>query len=234
MLSAAEAADPGERIEFRDSIAAFGRESIAPMTSWLGDRRLGAFAVRVLLRIGEQQQHAIAVLDALQSADRYTLTDPLSRDVSDAIARIESSVGTAGSRRARRPRREPWPGNRQPTTLELRFHEAMLDVFRLAGEATRRRRPDGTIARGYWASYFLRGVRSHGGPEYARRLLRMVGTTEGFQRLEEEGRLDLTMEALALRPEYVELFTDTELSIAARRLRGVRPNGPSTTPADVS
>lgn len=94
----------------------------------------------------------------------------------------------------------------------------MLDVFRLAGEATRRTRPDGTIERGYWASYFLRGVRNHGGPEYAHQLLRKEGTTDGFQRLKEEGRLDLTMEALVLRPEYTTLFTDEERRVAAHRL----------------
>lgn len=94
----------------------------------------------------------------------------------------------------------------------------MLDVFRLAGEATRRTRPDGTIERGYWASYFLRGVRNHGGPEYAHQLLRKEGTTDGFQRLREEGRLDLTMEALVLRPEYTTLFTDEERRVAAHRL----------------
>ncbi len=94
----------------------------------------------------------------------------------------------------------------------------MLDVFRLAGEATRRKRSDGTSERGYWASYFLRGVRNHGGPDYAHQLLRKEGTTDGFQRLKEEGRLDLTMEALVLRPEYAELFSDEERRVAAHRL----------------
>jgi hypothetical protein len=94
----------------------------------------------------------------------------------------------------------------------------MLDIFRLAGEATRRHRSDGTTVRGYWASYFLRGVRNHGGLAYARQLLHREGTTEGFQRLTEEGRLDLTMEALVLMPEYAELFSDDELRVAAHRL----------------
>jgi hypothetical protein len=94
----------------------------------------------------------------------------------------------------------------------------MLSIFTLAGEATRRVRADGSMSRGYWASYFLRGVRNHGGPEYARRLLRREGTTDGFQRLREERRLDLTMEALVLRPEYAELFTAEERQVAAHRL----------------
>jgi hypothetical protein len=94
----------------------------------------------------------------------------------------------------------------------------MLDIFRLAGEATRRPRPDGTTQRGYWASYFLRGVRNHGGPKYARQLLRAADTSAGFQRLTDEGRLDLTVEALVLRPEYEPLFADEDRKIAARRL----------------
>jgi hypothetical protein len=111
-----------------------------------------------------------------------------------------------------------WPGSRSVSAIELRFHDDMLDIFRLAGEATRRRRPDGTFARGYWASYFLRGVRNHGGPEYARQLLRKTGTSEGFQRLSDEGRLDLTAEALVLRSAYLTMFTEDERRIAADRL----------------
>ena len=94
----------------------------------------------------------------------------------------------------------------------------MLDIFRLAGEATRKRRSDGTFVRGYWASYFLRGVRNHGGLAYAHQLLLADGTTAGFERLAEEGRLDLTMEALVLRKEYRTLFSEHEIQVASSRL----------------
>ena len=94
----------------------------------------------------------------------------------------------------------------------------MLDIFRLAGEATRKTRSDGTVIRGYWASYFLRGSRNHGGLAYAHQLLAVEGTTDGFSRLQHEGRLELTMEALVLRPEYAELFSQHERQIAASRL----------------
>jgi hypothetical protein len=65
--------------------------------------------------------------------------------------------------------------------------------------------------------HFLLGVRNHGGPEYAHQVLRKYGTTNGFQRLTDEGRLDLTVEALVLRPEYKSLFTEGERRIAAHR-----------------
>lgn len=230
LLSAADKADPAVRIEFRDAIASFGRQAIPPMTSWLRDRRLGAFAVRVLIRIGEQQRHANAVHEALQSVGRHSVTDAVARDMSDAIDRLTRSQSGHGTLPARS---QQWPGDQPVTALERRFHEAMLEIFQLAGEATRRRRPDGTIARGYWASYFLRGVRNHGGLEYARRLLRTPGTTDGFQRLAEEGRLDLTMEALVLKPQFSRLFTEAELSIASRRLGGRAPQSDGTDAAAI-
>jgi hypothetical protein len=94
----------------------------------------------------------------------------------------------------------------------------MVDIFTLAGEATRKERPDGTFIRGYLASYFLRGVRNNGGVAYAHQLLQATGTTAGFERLKEENRLDLTMEALVLRPEFDLLFSADERQIAASRL----------------
>jgi hypothetical protein len=221
LLSAAADAAPGDRIAFRDPIAAFGADAIRPIAAWLVDQRLGAFAVRVLVRIGQKPQHIQEVRRALQSVATTALSPAVARDVTDAVSLLAPSTGRAHGRQV--PEQLPWPGDRDVTPLESRFHEAMLEIYKLAGEATRRRRPDGTIERGYWANYFLRAVRTHGGRDYARRLLRMQGTTEGFERLKKEQRLDLTMEALVLRPEYAPLFTDVELSIASRRVGGLLP-----------
>lgn len=220
LLEAASAADPSERIQFRDPIAAHGASAIPQLRRWLVDARLSAFAVRTLEKIAADPPNRRAVLDALRSVDARAVSEWTRRDVADAVARITGDAprsGRAGGPARRQPV-EQWPGSRVVSPLELRFHDDMLDVFRLAGEATRRTRPDGTIERGYWASYFLRGVRNHGGPEYAHQLLRKEGTTDGFQRLKEEGRLDLTMEALVLRSEYTTLFTDEERRVAAHRL----------------
>jgi len=234
LLEAASAADPGVRIELRDPIARHGGPAVPRLRAWLGDPRLSAFAVRTLEKVAADPANRHAVLDAFRSLDSRAVSEAVVRDVADALARIKGTVPRTGG--ARTPaRREPvaaWPGSRAVSSLELRFHDAMLDVFRLAGEATRRPRSDGTTARGYWASYFLRGVRNHGGPDSAHQLLRKEGTTHGFQRLKEEGRLDLTMEALVLRPEYAELFTEEERRVAAHRLAeaGYQPlqaSGPS-------
>lgn len=189
LLEAASAADPSVRIQFRDPIAAHGTAAIPRLRVWLVDARLSAFAVRTLEKIAADPPNRRAVLDALGSLDPQAVSEWTRRDVADAVTRITGkaprSGGTGGPGRTQPV--EQWPGSRVVSPLELRFHDDMLDVFRLAGEATRRTRPDGTIERGYWASYFLRGVRNHGGPEYAHQLLRKEGTTDGFQRLKEEG-----------------------------------------------
>jgi hypothetical protein len=107
-----------------------------------------------------------------------------------------------------------------PSIVEVRFHQAMLDVFELAGRET-----------GYWANYFLRSVRIEGGLATARKLLWKSGTSKGFERLKAEGRLDLSMEAVMLKPEFRELFSETELARASDRLlaHGYRPNRGGST-----
>jgi hypothetical protein len=92
--------------------------------------------------------------------------------------------------------------------LDKQFERDMLEtVYRTAGRET-----------GYWASYFLRAVKRHGGVAAARRMLGKKGLSKGLTTLREKGRLDLAMETLVLRPEYRGLFTDEERAIAARRL----------------
>lgn len=220
LLEAASAAGPGKRIEYRDRIADFGARAIPSLKVWLPDARLGAFAVRTLEKIAADPANRQAVLDAFASLEFQAVAERVATDVSDAVGQLRTDRVRSGVRAKPSPRATPeqWPGTRRVSAHELRFHEDMLDIFRLAGEATRRPRPDGTTARGYWASYFLRGVRNHGGPEYAHQLLRKEGTTDGFQRLTEERRLDLTVEALVLHPEYADLFSEEERRIAAHRL----------------
>ena len=217
LLADALQASPADRIELRDAIAAHGAQAILPMAEWLTDPKLGGFAVRVLTKIAEDKRARAAVLNVLEPAVERGLPSAVASDVGEALDRL-APRGAAGV--TRRPRSPEWPGARAVTALELRFHEAMLDIYRSAGEATRRQRPDGTYERGYWPTYFLRAVRNHGGPDYARQLLHAEGTSSGFQRLADAGRLDLTAEALILRPEFEPLFTAEERSIAARRLRG--------------
>lgn len=91
--------------------------------------------------------------------------------------------------------------------LEERFHCAMIEIY----EAEKRET-------GVNAAYFLRMISDHGGVEAARRLLDKDTPSEGFTRLWEFNRLDLTVEALVLKPKFASLFSDKEMAIARDRL----------------
>jgi hypothetical protein len=94
-----------------------------------------------------------------------------------------------------------------PTELEKRFHAAMLDVYQRAKTEA-----------GYNASRFLSMVTEQGGYEAARTLLHASNVSDGYTALWERKRLDLTVEAIILRPEWQDLFSELERDIARRRL----------------
>jgi 5-methylcytosine-specific restriction protein A len=102
----------------------------------------------------------------------------------------------------------------QRAALEAKLHEAMLDLYERAGREA-----------GYWANYFLRTVKRHGGFVTACRMLKPNATDKidkGLQALIEVGRADeLSVEAIALSPEFRLLFTPAELAEASRRLENV-------------
>ena len=60
-----------------------------------------------------------------------------------------------------------------------------------------------------------------GGLETARRLLQKTDLSEGFVTLWTIGRLDLTVEAHVIKPEFRPLFTSQEIAIAEQRLKEV-------------
>ena len=92
--------------------------------------------------------------------------------------------------------------------LELQFHEAMLDIYRCAKSEA-----------GYTASYFLQMVTQNGGLESARRLINSDTPSEGYTRLWELGRLNISVEALVNDdPRWHGLFTRRELKRAHARL----------------
>lgn len=87
------------------------------------------------------------------------------------------------------------------------FDEAMRDVYTRAY-----READ------YSANLYLRMLTEHGPLETAHRLLAASTPSAGFTALWEKGRLDLTVEALVLRPEFQVFFGDDELQTARDRL----------------
>ncbi len=92
---------------------------------------------------------------------------------------------------------------------ETEFDKAMMDIYSRAKSECN-----------YTASYFLRMLLEHRGVETARILLAEGKTPqEGFTRLWECGRLDLTVECLVLNERFRGLFGDRERETARRRLR---------------
>jgi len=93
------------------------------------------------------------------------------------------------------------------TKLKKSFHAAMIDVYvRAKSEAE------------YIASRFLTMVTEQGGYEAARTLLHASSVSDGYTALWERKRLDLTVEAVILRPEWHDLFSEEERNIARERL----------------
>jgi len=91
--------------------------------------------------------------------------------------------------------------------LEGRFEAAMFEIYERAGHEV-----------GYWAGRYLQLVRKRGGLGAARYLLAARVTSDGYARLRDAGRLDLTVEALVLQPEFAPLFSETEQQHARERL----------------
>lgn len=75
---------------------------------------------------------------------------------------------------------------------------------------------------GYYPSYFLRMLGEYGAVEATRRLVTSENIPEGFSRLWEMNRLDLTLEAgIHDNPRFHPLFDAGTLAACDARLAGV-------------
>lgn len=93
------------------------------------------------------------------------------------------------------------------TELERRFDCDMREIYTTAKRECR-----------YNATRFRQLVGTKGGLLAAKQLITKPGGTDGFATLWEHGRLDLSVEAHVLKPEYESLFTDEERRICRERL----------------
>jgi len=71
---------------------------------------------------------------------------------------------------------------------------------------------------GYNASRFIQMVNDGGGVIAAKQLINAAQPSDGFTKLWELQRLDIAVEARALKPEFEPLFTEAELTTCRRRL----------------
>jgi hypothetical protein len=93
--------------------------------------------------------------------------------------------------------------------LETRFDDAMMRIYVRAKNEVR-----------YNATRYLQMLHDHRGLETARILVMADQPSEGYTALWERSRLDLTVEALVLQPEWQPLFAQEPklLERARRRL----------------
>lgn len=92
--------------------------------------------------------------------------------------------------------------------LEKKFNEEMYDIYYTTKKEIK-----------YNSTRFLQLVTTDGGIKAAKKLISKDGGTYGFERLWKENRLDLSVEALVLKPKYKDLFTDEERKICRIRLK---------------
>ncbi|WP_033166560.1 hypothetical protein [Clostridium sp. KNHs205] len=93
------------------------------------------------------------------------------------------------------------------TGLELAFEEDMRYICREA------------IKIGYRPRVFAEMLTIKGGLITAKQLVMQDNPTEGFTKLYEKNRLDLTAEAFIIKAKYKELFTEEEIQISYNRLK---------------
>ncbi|WP_187969326.1 hypothetical protein [Aquibium microcysteis] len=88
------------------------------------------------------------------------------------------------------------------------FEKAMHDIYVIAKKDA-----------GYNAKLFLQMLNQRGGLATAKHLINATQPSEGYTRLYERGRLDLTVEARVLgNPKWHDLFTAEEIAKAKARL----------------
>jgi hypothetical protein len=99
LLTRAEGADPANRIDWRDPIAAYGAAAIEAVTPWLKVPALAAFAIRVIARAGLAGEREAAQATLRQARRRL---DPRLRADADwalGVLRVERPSEPAPAKR---------------------------------------------------------------------------------------------------------------------------------------
>jgi hypothetical protein len=90
--------------------------------------------------------------------------------------------------------------------LEKQWHQEMLQIYADAKAVN------------YEASGLMELMSSYGGLVAAKKLINMGSPSDGFTTLWELERLDISVEARALKPMFRCLFSETELARCRKRL----------------
>lgn len=86
-------------------------------------------------------------------------------------------------------------------TLEKKFDEDLIKKCEIAQKEY-----------GYNPTKFLQTVAKFGGVKTAKEIIRKGRISDGFDKLQQANRIDLTMEATIIDTKYGELFTDDEVN----------------------
>lgn len=105
LLTEARSASPGQRIEWRDRIAAYGDRGIEAVSPWLADDVLASFAVRVIDRAG-LDGHAEAATLALR-AWRKRAPEGARDDIDWSLRRIKAACRAEAPKPAAAPAAAP-------------------------------------------------------------------------------------------------------------------------------
>ena len=92
----------------------------------------------------------------------------------------------------------------------LPLEEPLYDALIVATKACQRL--------GYNPTYTLQMISESGPLGTCQRILATAQPSDGFSRLWELGRLDLTVANIVLRPQFADLFTEEERTNERRRL----------------
>ena len=95
LLEEAQGASPDRRILWRDQIAPFGKRAIDGVEPWLTSGVLAAFAVRVIMRVGQQGEREAAA-KVLRSA-RRRVPPQVQGDVDWALAALRLAARQAAA-----------------------------------------------------------------------------------------------------------------------------------------
>lgn len=98
--------------------------------------------------------------------------------------------------------------------LEAAFEQELYETYHQAA------------AKGYRATYFFQMLGKYGGVGTAQRLLATDEVAEGLMKLWELRQLNISVEAIVLKPEYAALFTDVERARARQRLTSLDHKAP--------
>jgi hypothetical protein len=103
-------------------------------------------------------------------------------------------------------------GIAEMTNLERAFDEAMMEIYRRA-----------KLECNYTPSVFHNMLSKYRGVKTAKQLINSRKVSDGYTRLYELGRLDLTVEAVIYdAPKWYKLFEEEEIIICKKRLNDYR------------